>query len=65
MSEVTDVSVGIVGLGSIGGAVAQHILAAGHRVIAWARRPNAMDAFVARGGVDRGRRFTSGQPTVE
>jgi 3-hydroxyisobutyrate dehydrogenase-like beta-hydroxyacid dehydrogenase len=51
MSGVTDVSVGIVGLGSIGSAVAQHILTAGHQVIAWARRPDAMDALVARGGV--------------
>ena len=51
MSGTGDVSVGIVGLGRIGGAVAQHILTAGYRVCGWARRPDAMEALVARGGV--------------
>ncbi|BFL65289.1 NAD(P)-dependent oxidoreductase [Roseomonas mucosa] len=51
MSEAGLQSVGMVGLGKIGGAVAQHILAAGHPVTVWARRPSTMAELVERGAV--------------
>lgn len=46
-----DETIGIVGLGKIGGAVAKHILASGRSVVGWARRPEALADFVAQGGI--------------
>ena len=46
-----DLSIGIVGLGAIGGAIARRLLTSGRRVIAWARRPAALTDLVARGAV--------------
>ena len=46
-----DLSIGIVGLGAIGSAVAQRLLTSGRRVVAWARRPAALTDVVARGAV--------------
>ncbi len=43
-------TIGIVGLGRIGGAVARHLLAAGYAVTGWARRPEALGDLLARGG---------------
>ena len=45
-----DTLVGIVGLGSIGGAVAEHVLASGRPMIGWARRPGRLDRFLTHGG---------------
>lgn len=42
-------SVGIIGLGAMGGAMAQRLLAAGYPVAAWARRPEATVQLQARG----------------
>ena len=47
---VTSETIGIVGLGKIGGAVAQHLLKAGYVVTGWARRPEALGEFIAQGG---------------
>ena len=47
---MTAETIGIVGLGRIGGAVGRHLLAAGHAVTGWARRPEALDDLVAQGG---------------
>ena len=44
-----DLSIGIVGLGAIGSAVARNLLTSGRRVIAWARRPTALTDLAARG----------------
>ncbi|UAJ10652.1 NAD(P)-dependent oxidoreductase [Glacieibacterium megasporae] len=44
-------SIGFVGLGAIGSAVARHLLASGHKVTVWARRPSALSDFAARGGI--------------
>ena len=43
-------TVGIVGLGSIGGAVADHILASGRPMVGWARRPEGLERFARAGG---------------
>lgn len=43
-------TIGIAGLGRIGGAVARNLLAAGYAVTGWARRPEALGKFVAQGG---------------
>ena len=41
--------VGFIGLGVMGAPMARHLLAAGHDVAVWARRPEAADALVAAG----------------
>ena len=46
-----DLSIGIVRLGAIGGAVARNLLTSGRRVIAWARRPAALTDLAARGAI--------------
>ena len=51
MASKGEVSVGVVGLGKIGGAVAQHIIAAGNRVVVWARRPSSMGDLVGKGAI--------------
>ena len=45
-----DTLVGIVGLGSIGGAVAEHVLASRRPMIGWARRPESLKSFDRHGG---------------
>ncbi len=50
-TSVTTMNVGMVGFGKIGGAVARRVLAAGHSVVGWARRRDALDGFVAQGGI--------------
>ena len=45
-----DTLVGIVGLGSIGGAVAEHVLASRRPMIGWARRPESLKSFAGQGG---------------
>ena len=42
-------TIAYVGLGIMGAPAAGHLLAAGHRLRVWARRPEAMEALVARG----------------
>ena len=46
-----DLSIGIVGVGAIGGAVARNLLTSGRRVTAWARRPAALTDLAARGAI--------------
>ena len=46
-----DLSIGFVGLGAIGSAVARHLLASGRRVTVWARRPTALSDLTARGAI--------------
>ncbi len=46
-----DLSIGFVGLGAIGSAVARHLLASGRRVTVWARRPAALSDLTARGAI--------------
>ena len=46
-----DLSIGFVGLGAIGSAVARHLLASGRRVVVWARRPAALIDLTARGAI--------------
>ena len=46
-----NLSIGIVGLGAIGGAIARNLLTSGRRVIAWARRPAALTDLAARGAI--------------
>ena len=46
-----DLSIGFVGLGAIGSAVARHLLASGRKVVAWARRPAALTDLTARGAI--------------
>lgn len=41
--------VGFIGLGVMGAPMARHLLAAGHDLAVWARRPEAADALVAAG----------------
>lgn len=41
--------IGFIGLGAMGGVMARRLLAAGHRVAVWARRPDAAAALVAAG----------------
>lgn len=41
--------IGFIGLGNMGGAMAGHLLAAGHDLVVWARRPEAADALIAAG----------------
>ena len=48
--KTSDGLVGIVGLGSIGGAVADHVLASGRPMVGWARRRESLDRFAGRGG---------------
>jgi 3-hydroxyisobutyrate dehydrogenase-like beta-hydroxyacid dehydrogenase len=48
-SQVAVSTVGFVGLGHMGKAMAANLSAAGHRVIAYVRRPNDFDALVASG----------------
>jgi 2-hydroxy-3-oxopropionate reductase len=38
-------NVGFIGLGLMGRPMAQHLVAAGHRLHLWARRPESLDAF--------------------
>lgn len=47
-------TVGFVGLGRMGSAMASHILASGHPTIGWDRRPEAIRAFVDIGGTAAG-----------
>lgn len=42
-------SIGIIGLGAMGSAMARRLLAAGHRVSAWARRPETTHSLQAQG----------------
>lgn len=42
-------TVAFIGLGAMGGAMASHLLAAGHRLRVYARRADAMQPFVERG----------------
>lgn len=42
-------NIGFIGLGTMGGPMAEHLLAAGHRLNVWARRPAAADFLLARG----------------
>ena len=42
-------TVGFVGLGDQGGPMAEQIASAGHLLSVWARRPEALDTFTARG----------------
>ena len=51
MATGRDLSIGIVGLGAIGSAVARHLLATGRRVTVWARRPTALSDLTARGAI--------------
>lgn len=44
-------TVAFIGLGAMGSAMASHLLAAGHRLRVYARRPEAMQPFVDRGAV--------------
>jgi 3-hydroxyisobutyrate dehydrogenase-like beta-hydroxyacid dehydrogenase len=48
-SSFTSVRVGFIGLGSQGGPMAERIVAAGYPLTIWARRPEALDPFVAAG----------------
>lgn len=41
--------VGLIGLGAMGAPMARHLLAAGHQLALWARRPEAASALVAAG----------------
>jgi len=41
--------IGFIGLGSMGGPMAGHLLAAGHELTVWARRPVAADSLLALG----------------
>jgi 3-hydroxyisobutyrate dehydrogenase-like beta-hydroxyacid dehydrogenase len=50
MSEHTPSLIGIIGVGAIGGIMAQHILAAGHELVAWDMRPEALEPIVRAGG---------------
>ena len=43
----TDLVVGFIGLGDMGGAMARRIVDAGFDTVLWARRPEALDAFAA------------------
>jgi 3-hydroxyisobutyrate dehydrogenase len=40
-------TVGFIGLGDMGGAMAGRIIAAGHPTVLWARRPEALEPFAA------------------
>lgn len=42
-------NIGFIGLGGMGGPMAGHLLAAGHEVRVWARRPASADFLLARG----------------
>lgn len=42
-------NVGFIGLGGMGRPMAEHLLAAGHRLTVWARRPEAAAPLLARG----------------
>jgi len=42
-------NIGFIGLGGMGGPMAEHLLAAGHRLHVWARRPASADFWLARG----------------
>ncbi|GAB92342.1 NAD(P)-dependent oxidoreductase [Gordonia rhizosphera] len=44
-SESETLRVGFIGLGSQGGPMARRIIAAGHRVTLWARRPQTLESF--------------------
>jgi 3-hydroxyisobutyrate dehydrogenase len=48
------VTVGFIGLGSQGGPMAERIAAAGYPLTVWARRPEALDPFVAAGATAAG-----------
>lgn len=41
--------IGFIGLGGMGSAMAAHLIAAGHRLTVWARRPAAADFLLAQG----------------
>jgi 2-hydroxy-3-oxopropionate reductase len=43
------VEIGFIGLGGMGGPMAEHLLAAGHALHVWARRPPTADFWLARG----------------
>ena len=47
-------TLGFVGLGSMGSAMAPHLLAAGHEVVAYDASDAARDAFVQAGGAVAG-----------
>lgn len=50
MSEQPVSSVGIIGVGVIGGIMARHILTAGFELVAWDNRPEALEPIIAAGG---------------
>lgn len=50
MSKNLSSTVGIVGVGRIGQIMAGHIIAAGHDLIAWDNRPEALERIVEAGG---------------
>lgn len=51
MNAPAAAQVGIVGLGTMGGSMARHLLAAGYRVVGRDIEQDRVDAFVAEGGV--------------
>ena len=50
-SAVRSMKLGFIGLGAMGRPMVERLLAAGHQVAIWARRPEAMAALVGRGAL--------------